>query len=263
MRSRRIFPLTMLLIAWITIATMTGVRAQIARGASPPTRLEKRQAHVTTRLTAGSDFTLSVSPSELDVCTPGDAVFTVGVGQVQGFSDPVTLYTTQQPAGTTTDFSVNPVFPPGTSLMTIGNTGVLSAGVYSIVVDGTAPTVTHSAQASLLVYTNVPDQPVLLVPLDGDSDVPLQTTFIWSPSDQGGAYNLEVALDSNFSDIVIAETGLQGITFTASTGLDPQTTYYWRVQSENICGLSGFSDMYSFSTQSTPAHYIYLPMMLR
>ena len=69
------------------------------------------------------DFTLSASPQSQDICAGVDADYTVNVGQVSGFSDPVTLSASGQPAGTTAGFSVNPVTPPGASVLTIGNTG--------------------------------------------------------------------------------------------------------------------------------------------
>ncbi|HNB52035.1 MAG TPA: hypothetical protein PK530_08840, partial [Anaerolineales bacterium] len=74
------------------------------------------------------DFTLAVTPDAQAICTPDDAVFNVDIGQVMGYTDPVTLSTVGEPAGTTVDFSVNPVTPPGTSILTFGNTGAAADG---------------------------------------------------------------------------------------------------------------------------------------
>ena len=53
------------------------------------------------------------------------------VGSVAGFDQPVTLAATGNPAGTTTGFSPNPVTtPPGSSTLTVGNTGAVAPGPY-------------------------------------------------------------------------------------------------------------------------------------
>ncbi|MCL4267327.1 MAG: S8 family serine peptidase, partial [Anaerolineae bacterium] len=119
-----------------------------------------------------SDFTLSATPTNQDICTPANAVYTVNVGSILGFNDPVNLSATGNPAGTTTNFSVNPVTPPGNSTLTIGNTGAAAAGSYNISVVGMAPTSTHTTTVGLTVYTGVPGAPTLLTPADGETDVP-------------------------------------------------------------------------------------------
>lgn len=85
-----------------------------------------------------ADFTLEVTPETLDVCAPSDAVYTANVGQINGFSNDVTLSSSGRPAGTTETFSPNPVTPPDSSTFTIGDTGAAAPGTYSIDVMGTA-----------------------------------------------------------------------------------------------------------------------------
>ena len=65
---------------------------------------------------------LDVTPASQSICTPANAVYTVNVGSTLGYTDPVTLGVSGNPAGTTTNFSVNPVTPAGSSTLTIGNT---------------------------------------------------------------------------------------------------------------------------------------------
>ena len=62
--------------------------------------------------TGSPDFTVSVPlPATQSVCAPTDAVYTVNTGAVLGFTSPITLSSTGQPAGTTVTFSPNPVTP--------------------------------------------------------------------------------------------------------------------------------------------------------
>ena len=106
--------------------------------------------------TEESGFTLDVSPANRTICTPGDGVYAVAIGQVGGYSDPVTLSASGHPAGTTTSFSTNPVIIPGSSVLTIGNTGAAAAGSYVIDVLAVAPTSTLTSTVGLEVYTAVP-----------------------------------------------------------------------------------------------------------
>ena len=101
-----------------------------------------------------SDFSLAATPSSQDVCAPADAVYDVEVGSILGYADPVTLSASGQPAGTTVSFSVNPVTPPGSSTLTIANTGAATAGSYSIDIVGVAPTSTHTTTVGLNLYSS-------------------------------------------------------------------------------------------------------------
>ncbi|MBE2198566.1 MAG: S8 family serine peptidase, partial [Anaerolinea sp.] len=84
------------------------------------------------------DFSLSVQPTSLDICTPADATYAVNVGSILGYNDPVTLSASGNPAGTTAVFSVNGQPAPYTSALTIGNTGGATMGSYAINVVGVA-----------------------------------------------------------------------------------------------------------------------------
>jgi lysyl endopeptidase len=98
------------------------------------------------------DFELTATPASLDVCIASDASYTVNVGQNYGYTDLVTLSASGNPAGTTTSFSVNPVTPPGSSQLTIGNTAAAATGSYMIDIVGVALTSTHTTTVQLDLY---------------------------------------------------------------------------------------------------------------
>ena len=60
-----------------------------------------------------ADYTLVATPASADICAPSNAQFNVAIGSILGYTTPVTLSASGNPAGTTTNFSVNPVTPPG------------------------------------------------------------------------------------------------------------------------------------------------------
>jgi hypothetical protein len=194
-------------------------------------------------------FSLDAEPENLSLCAPDDAVYLVNVGSILGFSDPVTLSVSGNPAGTTVGFSVNPVTPPGSSTLTIGSTGAASAGSYSLDVTGTASSGTKTDAVTLDLFDITPAAPGPLTPSDGAVEVALRPTFSWTAVAQAASYLLEVATDAGFTNIVYSasETGTShkpAVPFTAGT------TYYWRVAAQNVCG-SATSTTFSFTTQST------------
>jgi hypothetical protein len=196
------------------------------------------------------DFTLTVTPPTLNVCTPSDAVYGVAVGQILGYTDPVTLSVSGQPAGTTTSFSANPVTPPGASQLTIGNMGAAAAGSYAIEVTGTALTSTHSSTVNLNVFTQAPAAPALVSPPNGALNVPQQTTLTWNAAAQGASYTVQIATDAAFSNIVESAT-VSGTSYTTGS-LNSSTRYYWRVQADNICGTGSYSAIFNFTTVAAP-----------
>jgi hypothetical protein len=193
-------------------------------------------------------FSLNVTPASLNICAPDDAVYNVDVGSILGFSDSVNLSASGHPAGTTASFSVNPVTPPGSSTMTIGNTGAAAAGSYSIDVSGTSTPGSQTRTVDLNLFDLVPAGPTLLTPADGAVDVSFKPTFSWTAVAQAASYLLDVATDAGFTNIVYTASET-GTSHTAAVPLSADTTYYWRVTAKNVCG-DGTSVTFSFTTQA-------------
>jgi len=194
-------------------------------------------------------FTLAVSPPTRSICTPADALYDVDVGSVLGFSDPVTLSTSGEPAGTTAGFSVNPVTPPGASLLTIGNTGSAAPGSYSIEVTGTSTT-TQMRTVGLDVFTASPAAPALLTPANGATNQSTMPNFTWTAV--ADSYLIQIATDAGFTSVVDSASGLSSATYTPGTDLETSTTHYWRVWADNACGTGPVSATWSFTTEAAP-----------
>ncbi|MEW5986137.1 MAG: choice-of-anchor Q domain-containing protein, partial [Chloroflexota bacterium] len=197
--------------------------------------------------TAPTDFSLVATPGEQSICAPAEAVYNV---VVSGESDPVTLSTSGVPAGATATFSVNPVYTPGDSVLTIGNTGAAADGRYGISIVGQTPEYTHDTTVILNLNTTAPPPPTLLTPADGTNNQTLQPLFTWEAAGAGAIYDLEVATDSSFNNVVITATGLTEASYTPSAYLTFDTTYFWRVRSSNACGSGAYSVVYAFTTWS-------------
>lgn len=97
--------------------------------------------------------------------------------------------------------------------------------------------------------TNLPNTPTLLTPLNGATNISIPATLSWNPSSDAASYALQVSTSSNFTSFLYNQSGLIG-TSQQLTGLNNQTTYYWRVSATNSYGTSGWSSVWNFTTAS-------------
>jgi len=198
------------------------------------------------------DFYLGGSPNPVNICTGSDAVYNLTVGQVTGFTNPVTLSASGNPAGTTTSFVPNNVTPPGASTFTIGNTGGAAPGNYVVTVSGAAASSPgHDLPLDLNVFSSSPNTPALVMPVNGAPNQSVRPDFGWSAANQAAAYTLEVATDAAFNNVVFSTT-VPGTTATPTTDLNTNTEYFWRVTAANTCGVGPASATWSFTTLAAP-----------
>ena len=109
-----------------------------------------------------------------------------------------------------------------------------------------------SGTTNLLLYTIVgplppaPPAPLLSSPTDAATGVAIPTVLSWNASFGPASYTVQVSLNSRFSSILYAVSGIAG-TSTTVTGLSGNTQYYWRVNAINAGGVSE-SATWSFTT---------------
>jgi hypothetical protein len=197
------------------------------------------------------DFGLGAT-DRVDVCAPADAVFTVDLTSLNGFTDPVTLSLGGAPAGTTASFVPNPVSPPASSTLTIGSTGSATPGLYPLTITGTSAALVHTFPAELHVADAVPGAPVLTSPADGAMNQPVMPTFTWQPAAQGASYTVEIATDPAFTTVLDSASGLTATSYTPASPLPTNSLLYWRVRAANGCGAGADSAVFDFVTVPQP-----------
>ncbi len=192
-----------------------------------------------------------ITPSQA-ICTGDAASYDINVIGLGLYDGVVTLAASGEPATTTAAFTPNPVLSlPGSTTLDVTNTASAAAGDYTINVLATSPTVAdHDIDLMLTVYDATPATPVLTSPVDQAIDQDTQPSLNWTGSDTI-EYTVEVATDSNFTDIVFTGN-TTGNTIVPTTNLDSSTVYYWRVRANNACGDSNDSPVFSFTTIAAP-----------
>ena len=145
--------------------------------------------------------------------------------------------------GSTVSFSENPAIAGATVTVTIEN--VSMSGGYDINISGTDGDNTAMADVELTVF-GAPEASVLDLPANGATNQPVGFPFVWTGDDDAASFQLQIATDANFDNIVIEETTTATV-FNIS-GLAFSTTYYWQVIAINDCGTTVSAESFSFVT---------------
>jgi hypothetical protein len=203
---------------------------------------------------AGPGFTISAGQDAIDLCAPDEASIDLEITQLLGFEDPVTLSASGNPAGTTVVFADNPIIPPATTQMTVIADGSAPPGVYEIEVTGTAGEMTRSTFIELGISTDLPAQVTLASPPDGATEVSRKPTLMWNDAAQALSYHVQVDEDAGFSS-PLYDQWVDGTEFAIVVNLESLTTYYWRVEASNGCGLGTMSDTFDFTTLEQPDYF--------
>ncbi|MFH1746220.1 MAG: C25 family cysteine peptidase [Planctomycetota bacterium] len=198
----------------------------------------------------GADgFRLIPDPVAQSLCSPPDdqAVYTIAVDKIGDFVEPITLVASGAPANATVSFDVNSSPPPFTSVMTIGNIDSSAAGDYDIQITGTAVSLQRGTVVGLTVAGGLPAPVSLVSPVNGALEVPLKPELVWDGEPTDELYELEIASDSGFNNIIYSTT-TSASSHTVSLPLNTLSLHFWHVRASNACGTGEYSATYSFTT---------------
>lgn len=199
-----------------------------------------------------SEFVMNFAPGATsnDICAPGTSTYIFTYNTFLGFNDVTTFSASGNPAGTTVSFTPSTAQANGTNV-TVQVSGITAAmvGSHTITITGTATSATQSTNINLNVYSNNFTPVNLLSPANGATNVSGPYTFTWQANPNAATYDIDIATDAAFTNIVDNATGLTTATYTSST-LAADTEHYWRVRPNNQCGSGNFSSNNSFTTSN-------------
>lgn len=199
-----------------------------------------------------ADFSLQMADPNVDVCSYASAQAQLQVNSLAGFFSPVTVSLPSMPANLDSQVSPNPVTPGNATTMTISANENALPGSYDVQVQTVSGSIRHNLQMVVSVANIIPSTPLLEFPEHQSTSVSLEPMFTWQSADQAARYHLQVALDSDFTKIVIDQEYLRTNSYTPVKPLESATFYYWRVSAVSGCGESGFSAVFNFSTLPMP-----------
>lgn len=195
-----------------------------------------------------SPFNFTLTPATVAVCnTTASTTVDLAATYDAGFTGTVTLAASGNPSPSTTFAPPGLTPPTAASVLTLGSLSGVPIGSYTIAVSGTSGADSVSKNLSLTISEALSGSPALLSPADGATEVSTSTTLSWNALSGTTEYTVEIATDATFTNVVVTQAGITATSYPAS-GLNPSTTYYWRVTPTNGCGDGTTSDVFSFTT---------------
>ena len=168
------------------------------------------------------------------------------------FSETVTLSASGAPSGANVAFNPATINADGNVTMTVSNLNGANPQDYTIVVTGTSNSVTQNVDAILKVLGTSFSNITLTAPSSGATNIGVRPDFTWGTDANATSFNIVVATESTFANVVIDETTNTN-SFTPTNALAGNTKYYWYVKPKNSCGEGSFSSIGNFTTQ-TPSY---------
>jgi subtilisin-like proprotein convertase family protein len=180
-------------------------------------------------------------------CQGTDVSYNISYLALGGFTGTTTFTASGLPTGATATFAPSSVSANGTVVMTISNTASSPAGFYNIIVTATSGATTKTVPFYLDLFSAAFPAMSLTSPANNAIDQPTTVSLEWSANSNATSYDVQVATDNAFTNIV----GSGNVTTTSytATGLSLNTDYYWRVSPKNpTCGNGAYSSEFKFTT---------------
>lgn len=198
---------------------------------------------------AFNDFYITSNASDTQIiCSPVTTTnFDLHLTTIAGFNGNVNFITSGLPASVNASFSPSSLSSSGDFQLTLSNLDNLAPGNYPFIIHGTSGTDVVDFNATLRILdSNFPVQN-LNTPADNAHSIAINPTLTWETNSNAEEYQLQVAGDSSFNNIITDITTSQ--TSYPINGLNYHTSYYWRVKPKNSCSNGNFSTIYTFVTQ--------------
>ena len=180
------------------------------------------------------------------ICQGGSLSYSIPYTVYGGFSGTSSFSATGLPTGVTVVFSPSSMTASGNITMNVTTTGAVVPAIIPIQVAATSGS-TSNAVFYLEVFNANFGTQTLTSPANLETAInPLMSTLTWTANASATSYDVQVATDAAFTNIIRSAT-VSTNSYSVS-GLTAASDYYWRVLPKNpICG-GTFSAGYKFTT---------------
>ncbi|MEE4295606.1 MAG: hypothetical protein V2J20_03195 [Wenzhouxiangella sp.] len=190
-------------------------------------------------------FQIEASTESVQACTlDGSVAIGFNVSADQGFASPISFSVSDAPTGASTSFSPNPLTPPGTTTLTIGNLGSAATGSNRLFIEGQSGDNTDSAFVNFHLANDEPTPAIPTAPADGAIVDDSGVTFSWTGASGAAGVRIQVATDFSFRQIVRDQL-VRGAS-SVTVNLPSRAQYFWRAIPENGCAIADASPTRSF-----------------
>ena len=197
------------------------------------------------------DISFSGTNLTQDVCiNPGPTGITpvtLTTTALNGYNNTINLaFNPSLPTGFSGGIISNSFIPavaPGTdSVLNLDVDNLATAGLNTITIDASGTGITtKSVDVNLNVLFGLSTNPVVSTPSNGSLGVATNTSFTWAAISGATGYDIDIATDAAFSNIVHFATNTASTSYTPGADLLDATIYYWRVRATNTCGNTDYT----------------------
>jgi subtilisin-like proprotein convertase family protein len=208
---------------------------------------------------SNTNFSISSAPTTFSVafngivgeqnksnCTGADVSYTIPYSTLGGFSGTTTFSVTGQPAGSTATFSPASISVDGSVVLTLSDTQNATPGFYSMTVTAVSGAETKTVPLYFQLFDSNFNGLNLNSPANFATGQPVNVTLTWTAIANATAYDVQVASDMMFTNI-IASTTVFTNSYTTN-GLAEVTDYYWRVLPKNTSCSGVYTEAFTFGT---------------
>lgn len=196
--------------------------------------------------TFASAFNGVAGEQNKSICTGSSVSYTIDYKTLGGFSGNTTFNVSGNPAGTTITFTPTSLSTDGTTTMTVTNTGTATPGFYTLAVTATSGSATKTSNFYLDLLNSNFGIISLTTPADQAVAQNTTVTLTWAANSNANAYDIQVATDNTFSNIINSGTSATN-SYTVS-GLAEATNYFWRVLPKNSACIGTYGSPFKFTT---------------
>ena len=136
----------------------------------------------------------------------------------------------------------------GSSTAIIPSTSVVGSTNYFVSQVATSSGCESSRSKITVVVNALPSKPTITLPTSNKVKELIQPKFIWSKVNSTSKYNLQVSLDSTFTNFGILDTVIVDTQFVSNVILNRNANYYWRVKLGDDNNYVPWSDKNKFQT---------------
>ncbi len=212
-------------------------------------------ANFTITVSSNPTYTFIPPSSSTVACGSATANIILSTTSVLGFVTPINLVATGNPAGTTVSYSVNPVIPGNSTVVTLNGVNTLAPGTYNITITGTAGAEVNNVILTYIVSPGsgpaINTQPAAQIICNGAN-----TSFnIVSATATGFQWQLSTAgAGGPWTNITNAGvySGATTATLTLTAVTAVMNSYQYRCTASVLCGSTN-SNAALLTVQTAPA----------
>jgi len=195
-----------------------------------------------------NDIALDFDSLSQTLCVPNSAIYTINYSSASDFEERVDFSLIGAPESAIVD--INPEFyeagVEGEIVLTVSGIEENMIGSYEMSFVASSSTASQDVNIILEILGGEIPGPSLIGPLNNVENQDLELLFEWDRIPGALRYQFEISKQQDFGSLVASENVVN--TNYMVSDLEPNTTYFWRVNSETACGIGAYSDTYSFIT---------------